>query len=383
MEALATHLAPARVSCLTGVRAGTHEGTFPRRVYRRPALFGKVSWWRAAPFGIALADVIARARPDLALLATADDGYLGLWLRRWLGLPFVIVAHGNEVLRALQRDSWLKARRALHEADGVLAVSRFTERLLIDGGIDPQRISVTYLGCDAERFRPVPVRPDFRRAMLGRRADTPVILTVGNLVERKGHDTIIKALPRIRQEAGEVTYLIVGSGRHRDRLGTLAHEVGVADQVVFGGPVKDRDLAEVYSMGDVFAMPSRARLNEDDVEGLGLVALEASACARPVVGGRAGGMPEVIAHGETGLLTEPNDPGDVGAAIVRLLNNRDEAREMGIRGRLRVLEKFAWRQVGDRARGALAKALAAGRGAGRVASDAVVRADGDATTERS
>jgi phosphatidylinositol alpha-1,6-mannosyltransferase len=189
--------------------------------------------------------------------------------------------------------------------------------------------------------------------LLGDRYKDQVILTVGNLVARKGHDTTICALPRLLQRVPDVTYLIVGDGPNLNQLETLATRLGVRNRVIFAGRMADEVLAEVYALCDVFVMSSRVNLDEKDVEGFGIVFLEASACAKPVIGGRSGGVPEAIVDGVTGLLIDPNDPRQLSDTIALLLTDREFANRLGEQGRVRAVNDFSWRRVADKVQGIL------------------------------
>jgi len=188
---------------------------------------------------------------------------------------------------------------------------------------------------------------------LGTRDRGRIILTVGGLVARKGHDMVIRALPRLRQTVPDVMYLIVGDGPYRTQLETLAVALGVQDHVIFVGKVPGEYLPDIYALSDVFVMPSREQLNVCDVEGFGIVFLEANACGKPVVGGRSGGIPDAIIDGVTGLLVNPHDPEDIANALARLLTDGDLAVRIGRQGRLRVASDFNWARLGRRVRGIL------------------------------
>lgn len=342
MAALFEHLGPARVCCLTGVPGPRGaSGEQIGRVYRRPAAFRLPRGRKAVARGLALTEIMVRDRPRAVQIAVIDDGHFGVWLKRWLHLPFLVYAHGNDILRVLQ-GVWPRQRTDLQAADRVVANSRFTAGLVEQTGVDPRRIHVIHPGCDAERFRPHPVDPALRERLLGPRAGGPVMLTVGNLVERKGHDMVIQALPQVLRRIPAATYLIVGEGPHRDALDHLARAAGVRDRVVFAGRVETGDLPAVYALSDVFVMPSRVRPAECDVEGFGLVFLEANACGKPVIGGRTGGIPEAIVDGETGFLVDPESPADIGERLVTVLVDQERAETMGQQGRDRVKSDFSW-----------------------------------------
>jgi phosphatidylinositol alpha-1,6-mannosyltransferase len=348
MAAVASALGPDRVCCLTGVLANQAVGPnhFRPTVYRRPAAFARAKPVQAVGLGMAISEIMVRERPSIVQLATAYDGYLGLWLRKWLKLPYVMYAYGNEILDTLQ-SSWGRDRLALQQADRVLAISRFAATLVEKAGVVPERIDIVNPGCDAQVFRPMPPRMELRQRLLGPRRG-PVVLTVGNLVARKGFDMVIRALARLRQTIPDVTYLIVGAGPYRNELESLAAATGVRDNVVFAGMIPHKELPDVYALSDVFVMPSREQLDDCDVEGFGLVFLEASSCGKPVVGGRSGGVPEAVEDGVTGLLVNPHEPEEIAGTLARLLTDSELAKRLGQEGRGRVVRDFDSARVGDR-----------------------------------
>lgn len=292
-------------------------------------------------------EIAVRDRPRVVQLSTCNEGFLGLQLQRWFKLPFVVYAHGNEILAAIDSD-WDKPRLSLKKAACVMAASRFTAGLLQEAGVTPEAIEIIPLGCDIDKFRPRPPNLGLRRKLLGDRARGPVILTVANLVERKGHDMVIRSLPAVCQRVPDATYLIVGSGPFKERLEELAAELGVRDRVIFAGRVPDDELPDVYAMCDVFAMPSRARMAAHDVEGFGLVYLEAGACAKPVLAGRSGGIEDAVIDGFTGLIVDPSDTRDIGQALIRLLTDSELRRRLGQQGRDRVEKERTWSILGAR-----------------------------------
>ena len=354
MEEICVALGPTRVSCFTGVHEAQENS--PRlasiRVRRRPAAFRGNPILRALTLACSVSEVLVRERPTVVQLATCEEGYLGLQLQRWFRLPFVVYAHGNEILAAIDSD-WDKPRLALKKAACVLANSSFTAGLLRTAGVAPDAIAVIPLGCDIDKFRPRAPDPELRRKLLGNRERGPVILTVGGLVERKGHDMVIRSLPSVCQRVPHATYLIVGTGPFRERLDELAAELGVRDRIIFAGKVPDDQLPDVYAMCDVFAMPSRARLASHDVEGFGLVFLEAGACAKPVVAGRSGGIEDAVVDGFTGLIVDPSDARDVSQALIRLLTDSELRGRLGRQGRDRVEKERTWSIAGARVQGIL------------------------------
>jgi phosphatidyl-myo-inositol dimannoside synthase len=323
--------------------------------------------------------LIAAAAPVLARLALRegfDHAFHVQWstapaalaLRRTGQLRSVTVAaHGRELLlEPWRRVPWAQRgydavrRHALTSADRVLAVSRYTAALAEGLGVAPERITVTRNGTDPTRFHPIDASA--LRSELGLEG-RPVLVTLARLVARKGIDSVLRALPDLRRRVPGVAYVVVGEGPDAERLRELARESGVADCVHFVGPVPGEALPLWYSLGDVFVMPARSE--GPDVEGFGIVYLEAGACERPVVALRAGGVPDAVADGVSGALVTPGDPAELTETLVGLLLDRARATLLGQRARARVLADFTWDRVADRVFDAIA--TSGGVTAGRVA----------------
>jgi len=244
---------------------------------------------------------------------------------------------------ATLKDGYAQPLLALQKASRIIAISKYTAELVKGAGVEAARIHIVPPRIDVERFRPVAIDDAFRKQVLGpARYEGKVILTVGNLVPRKGHDIVIRALPLIKSQVSGFTYLIVGDGPYREELKQLADLVGVKDCVKFAGKVPDETLSQYYALCDLFIMASRGQENQADVEGFGLVYLEASACARPVIGGRSGGVSDAVEDGVSGLLVDPESPEDVAAAILRILGNPQLATRLGQQGFARAVNEFGW-----------------------------------------
>lgn len=354
MGAVTSFLGPDQICCLTAVASDPQSrihsrGPLEPRVYRRPAAFAKRRHIQMAGLGAATAEILLRERPQVVQVSTAHDGYIALWLHRWFKLPFVIYAHGNEILDA-QKSTWPKPRLSLMQAARVLAISHFTGRLVQKAGVDPGRIEVVHPGCDVDRFQPCEPGIELRQKLLSTQWRDRVILSVGRLVARKGHDMVIRALPRLLQETPNLVYLIAGDGPYRTELDKLASSMGVRNHVSFAGQIADELLPRVYALSDVFVMASREQPDLCEVEGFGLVFLEANACAKPVVAGRSGGIPDAVADGVSGFLVDPLDPEDIARALSRILESPELAVRLGRQGRARVLQEFTWTHFADRLR---------------------------------
>ncbi|MGP4003313.1 glycosyltransferase family 4 protein, partial [Streptomyces sp. 8N706] len=201
-------------------------------------------------------------------------------------------------------------------------------------------------GVDEKTFHPGSGGDEIRER-LGL-SDRPVVVCVSRLVPRKGQDTLIEAMPRILAAVPDAVLLIVGGGPYRGDLERLAAGKGVSGSVRFTGPVPWEELPAHFGAGDVFAMPCRTRRGGLDVEGLGIVYLEASATGLPVVAGDSGGAPDAVLDGETGWVVRGGAPEDAAERIVALLQDPELRRSMGERGRAWVEERWRWDLLAER-----------------------------------
>jgi phosphatidylinositol alpha-1,6-mannosyltransferase len=154
--------------------------------------------------------------------------------------------------------------------------------------------------------------------------------------------------------------VIVGDGPARRTVERLAAQTAPAGSIVFAGEVSDDDLPSLYSAADVFAMPCRSRWGGLEVEGFGIVFMEAASAGLPVVAGRSGGAAEAVADGDTGLVVDGTDDAAVVEAIVRLLRDPSAASAMGARGRARAVEEYDWHRIAGRL-GAMLRDVVEGR----------------------
>jgi phosphatidylinositol alpha-1,6-mannosyltransferase len=220
----------------------------------------------------------------------------------------------------------------------VIANSENTRRMLEGVGVPRTRIAVIYPGVDAARFRDGD-RAAMRDALGWR--DEFILLSVGRLQSRKGHDLVIRAMPELVRARPELRYLIVGDGGERQRLEALARDLGVADAVRFAGKAADEALPHYYAAADLFVHPNRID-DDGDVEGFGMVFLEAAAAGLPVIGGNSGGVPEAVEDRVTGTLVGGRDVDEFVAAVLRLADAPALRAEMGRAGRQRVETQFSW-----------------------------------------
>jgi phosphatidylinositol alpha-1,6-mannosyltransferase len=289
--------------------------------------------------------------------AAAPLALLGPYLRRRAGIARVVAStHGHEVGWAMLPGARHALRRIGRDADVLTVVSRYT-RGRVAAAFGPEA-ALEHLppGVDAEVFRPDPAaRAELRRRY--RLGDAPVVTCLSRLVARKGQDQLVRVLPRIRERVPGARLLLVGDGPYAARLRRLAAECGVAEHVVFTGAVPAGELPAHHAVGDAFALPCRTRGGGLDVEGLGIVLLEASACGVPVVAGDSGGAPETVVEGRTGHVVGGRDTDALTDALVGLLADPDRARAMGAAAREWMLRDWAWPALVDRLRGLLVPAL--------------------------
>jgi phosphatidyl-myo-inositol dimannoside synthase len=272
--------------------------------------------------------------------AAAPLGLVAPALRRAGARRVVATTHGHEVGWAAVPVGRQLLRRIAGDVDVMTYLGEYTRsRLAAAVGPYADRLQRLAPGVDASVFRPG-LGAEVRSS-LGL-ADRPVIVCVSRLMPRKGQDTLIRALPAVRAPLPDAALLLVGGGPSRPRLESLAASCGVASSVVFTGSVEWPLLPAYYGAGDVFAMPCRTRLGGLDVEGLGIVFLEAAACGLPVVAGNSGGAPDAVVEGETGYVVDGESVEAVAERLIRLLTSSDEARAMGERGREWVKETWSW-----------------------------------------
>lgn len=275
------------------------------------------------------------------------EGWVGWWVARIARVPLVIYAHGEEITTWRQPAKFKAMRWAYRHADQVIANSEFTRDELLKLGLDPRRIVLISPGVDSERFRPDLPHDDLR-ARIGITQAQPLILSVGRLSRRKGFDQVVKVLPELVARGIDVHYAVIGIGEDRTYLSSLAEERGVAARVHLLGHVPMDELPRWYNAAEVFAMPNREI--DGDTEGFGMVFLEAAACAKPAIAGRAGGTAAAVVHELTGLRVDGADAPEVAAALARLLSDRTYATTLGRNGYTRVQAQGSWEAVAEKTR---------------------------------
>jgi phosphatidyl-myo-inositol dimannoside synthase len=283
--------------------------------------------------------------------AAAPLGLLAPSLRRAGARRLIAITHGHEAGWAALPGARALLRRIGDQVDVVTYLGEYfrTRLARVLSAEAAARMVRLAPGVDTGAFRPGAGGNEIRERLgLGNR---PVVVCVSRMVPRKGQDTLIRAWPLVHAGAGSgegPVLLLVGDGPYRAELGRLAGRTGVGRSVVFTGPVPAAELPAHYDAGDVFAMPCRTRRAGLDVEGLGIVYLEASASGLPVVGGDSGGAPDAILDGETGYVVPGRDVGAVAGRITELLADPAGAAAMGEKGAAWVDREWRWDLIAAR-----------------------------------
>ncbi len=301
--------------------------------------------WQKVELFRAVNRIIREVKPDCTLCMHWDPcAYLARAAGGWSAAPrpYYLVAHGMELLQlpAGRTARWAKAKLrgfALAGAREIFAVSQYTRERVISLGTEAKRVIVIPNGVDlnGKEERPgLPRKPEAPR----------ILLTLARLVPRKGHDTVLRSLPRVLEQVPNLTYRIVGEGPESERLTGLVRQLRIESHVEFYGKVSEREKENLLNTCDVFVLPCRQ--TETDFEGFGISLLEAMSHKKPVIAGRSGGVPDVVSHGETGWLVDPADVEALASRIVHVLQNETEASRLASNAFQRVQEQFNWQTIG-------------------------------------
>lgn len=273
------------------------------------------------------------AAAPLAVMAPA--------LRRAGAGNIVASTHGHEVGWSMVPGGRATLRAIGNSVDTVTYVSKYTRGRFASAFGSRAALEHVPPGVDTDRFTPDPAAREELRARYGL-ADRPTVLCLSRLVPRKGQDYLIRSMRGIRDRVDDAVLVIVGGGPYEGTLRALVDKEGVQDHVIFTGTVPSAELAAHHTIADVFAMPSRTRGAGLDVEGLGIVYLEASACGVPVVAGMSGGAPEAVQQNKTGLVVDGRSVEQITDAVATILSDRALAASMGNAGRSWVENNWRW-----------------------------------------
>jgi len=269
------------------------------------------------------------------------DPYIYWLVAKILGKVSCVFIHGADILLHPKQIDKFKKSLILRNVDTVFCNTKFTQKKAIGLGVCEAKTFVAYPGISPAEFE---AGDKQKASLLCRkllRENKKIIFALGRLLERKGQDTLIRAMPKVLKEIPEAICIIGGEGPYKDKLKQLAIECRVEKEVMFVGQVYEQQRQSYYEACSVFAMVNR-ELNNGDAEAFGMVFLEANVCYKPVIGGRSGGVPEAIMHDKTGFLVDPLNIDEVSDKIVYLLKNPNIASQLGQAGRQWVEDNFTW-----------------------------------------
>ena len=273
--------------------------------------------------------------------AAAPLGLLAPVLRRAGVMKIIALTHGHEVWWSKVWPFTWAMKSIARNVDHLTYLGEFTRQAIsqtINSSAQSAMVKIAP-GIDTEHF--APTDSSELTSELGL-TDKKVIVSVGRLVHRKGQDVLIEAMPHLLKEIPDAHLVLIGEGPYRGYLETRVKNLGIDSKVTFIGRITYVDLPRYICLGEVFVMPSRSRLAGLEVEGLGIVYLEASACGLPVIAGNSGGASDAVVQGVTGLVVNGKDQHAVAMSIATLLNDQEKAREMGRKGREWVIDQWRW-----------------------------------------
>jgi len=276
--------------------------------------------------------------------AAAPLGWMSGHLRRSGAKRIVALTHGHEVWWSKLWPFSLVMKTMAVQIDALGYLGEFTKRAMMKAVGDSTEMVRIAPGISIDHFTPGPKSVDLAKELGVENKE--LVLCVGRLVHRKGQDRLIEAMPRVLKSIPNAALLIVGEGPRRDVLEKLVAKHNLEGAVRIVGRLSYDKLPEVIRLGDVFAMPSRSRFFGLEVEGLGIVYLEASACGVPILAGASGGAPDAVLEGETGLVVDGKNTDAIADSIIKLLNDAPLRQRMSVRGRQWAAEEWNWSHWG-------------------------------------
>ncbi|MFA9558193.1 glycosyltransferase family 4 protein [Evansella sp. AB-rgal1] len=267
-------------------------------------------------------------------------GIIGPIIKRLLRIRYYPYIHGFDFLES--KNNALKYKLVqfcLRHANKIICNSNYTKNKLMESDLEERNITVIHPGIHKKKAATINAQSLISKFML---EDRKVIITVGRLVKRKGHDLVIKSLREIIKITPNVKYVICGDGPEEENLKLLVKDLDLEDYVVFTGSISREDLETIYSIADLFIMLNRELTETGDVEGYGIVFLEAGMYKLPVIGGNNGGVPDAVLHGKTGYLIDPSSQEEIVQTVSSFFMDQDLAKQFGNNGYRWVTENCLW-----------------------------------------
>jgi glycosyltransferase involved in cell wall biosynthesis len=265
------------------------------------------------------------------------NGLGAIFLKKLYGVPYINTIHGEEVHLSKRYHMLFALKWLVNNSSRTITNSTATKKFCLEAGLDEDKIEVIPFGVDTDFFRPLDVYKD---------EDIFQILSVGYLIERKGFEYLIRAMPHVLKEHKNVRLKIVGSGPLESRLKAVIYELGLGDEVEIVSNVSDEELLMTYNFADLFVLPSIVD-SQGNTEGLGVVLLEAMACGLPVIASNVGGIPDIIRNSETGLLFNEKDSQNIAEKITYSIENKLHIEKNATNGFDTVKMSFSWENIAE------------------------------------
>lgn len=265
------------------------------------------------------------------------NGLGAIFLKKIYGIPYISTVYGEEIHLSKRYHLLFALRWLVNNSSKIITISTATKKFCLEAGLDEDNIGIIPFGVDTNFFRPLDVHKDKKIFQ---------ILSVGYLIERKGFEYLIKAMPSVLKEHNHVRLKIVGSGPLESKLKDLIHELDLEDEVEIVKNVSDEELLMIYNSADLFVLPSIVD-SQGNTEGLGVVLLEAMACGLPVIGSDVGGIPDIVKDGENGLLVIEKDVVGLSKAILELFEDKKLKTKLASEGCKYVRNNFSWNLIAE------------------------------------
>jgi phosphatidylinositol alpha-1,6-mannosyltransferase len=276
------------------------------------------------------------------------EGVIAWLLNLFTGIPYVCYVHGEDLEMAQSsREQYFICRQVIKRAKTIICNSQNSANIVAKFG--PQAVAKTQVlhpGVDSHLFVPKPRNEKSLTSLNW--IDKKVALTVGRLQARKGQDMMIKAIPQILNTVPNFLYAIVGEGEELDVLVKLSAELEVEKHVQFLKGITDEQMIDCYQQCDLFILPNRTINN--DIEGFGMVLVEAQSCGKPVIAGDSGGTKETMLLGKSGVVIDATQPSNIASTVVGMLSDEQKLTDMGSKGREHVLQSLDWKALVQRAK---------------------------------
>ena len=349
---------------------GQHKNlSFTRRFLRRYSFLKPESLLIYLKLFLSALWIVLCRRIDIIHVGkNVPEGYVARLVSKFTGVPYVVYAHGEEITVCSKDPTLRKTLGPVYnDAAAVIANSRFTAGVLADAGIREDHVAQISPGYDPQTYNPG--EADAELVAQHGLAGKTVLLSVGRLQLRKGHSYVLKALPEVLKTVPDLVYVIASDGEEWDELHRLVDELNLHEAVRFLGRVDEGDLPKLYRLCDVFIMANR-ELDNGDVEGFGIVFVEAGACGKPVIAGDSGGTSDPVRHGENGLRIDASRSENIRAAILELAADPERREAMGEAGKRIARQEYTWDIVTEKIQAVTARVLAGGSSDNRASVEA-------------